>query len=97
MTIEKTIYDNVELYFRGAADFMQYAKRHHRGVSIYEYELEGMLKKFLEQFGEVKEDTYRDCDYCKNGTYRKSFHQWDGTFVRKANFCEECGRDLRHL
>ena len=38
-----------------------------------------------------------DCDSCKNGTYRKSVHQWDGTFVRKVNFCDECGRDLRDL
>ena len=42
-------------------------------------------------------ETTRDCDYCKNGTYRKSVYQWDGTFVRKVNFCDECGRDLRHL
>lgn len=38
-----------------------------------------------------------DCPYCKNGTYRKPIHRYDGTLVRKVNFCDECGRDLRHL
>ena len=38
-----------------------------------------------------------DCILCKNGTYRKSIYLHDGTFVRKVNFCDECGRDLRHL
>ena len=38
-----------------------------------------------------------DCIYCKNGTYRKSIYLHDETFVRKVNFCDECGRDLRHL
>ena len=36
----------------------------------------------------------RNCNYCHNGTYRKSFCQPDGTFARYANYCEECGRDL---
>lgn len=39
----------------------------------------------------------KDCSYCKNGTYRKPIHQFDGTLIRRANFCDECGRDLRHL
>lgn len=42
-------------------------------------------------------ETDRDCPYCKNGTYRQSIHQWDGTLVRKVNFCDDCGRDLRNL
>lgn len=53
------------------------------------------LEKQLKVIENAGQEEY--CSYCKNGTYRKSFHQWDGTFVRKANFCEECGRDLRHL
>ena len=36
-----------------------------------------------------------DCPRCKNGTYRKL--QPDGTFIRRVNFCDECGRDLRYL
>lgn len=43
---------------------------------------------------ETKPIVTRNCDYCHNGTYRKSYCQPDGTFIRFANYCEVCGRDL---
>lgn len=55
MTIEECLYETFNIYVKGATDFMEYAKKHHRGVSIYEYELENILMKFLEQFGTIKE------------------------------------------
>ena len=54
------------------------------------------VEKQLKVIEDIKGDE-KYCDRCKNGTYRKSVHQYDGTFVRKVNFCDECGRDLRHL
>lgn len=53
------------------------------------------LEKQLKVIENAGQEEY--CSYCKNGTYRKPIHQYDGTLVRKVNFCDECGRDLRHL
>lgn len=53
--MEECLYITTDAYIKGATDFMEYAKKHHRGVSIYEYELEGILIKFLEQFGTINE------------------------------------------
>ena len=55
MTTEEYLYATTKAYVKGATDFMEYAKKHHRGVSIYEYELEDILMKFLEQFGTIEE------------------------------------------
>lgn len=55
MITEGYLYATTKVYVKGATDFMEYAKKHHRGVSIDEYELEDILMKFLEQFGTIKE------------------------------------------
>lgn len=64
-------------------------------IAGYEKELK-RLRNQLEVIEEI-EGVEKKCDCCKNGTYRKSIHQPDGTLVRRANFCDECGRDLRGL
>ena len=38
---------------------------------------------------------YGNCHHCKNGTYSCPITQMSGTLIRYANFCDECGRDLR--
>lgn len=38
---------------------------------------------------------YGNCHHCKNGTYSCPITQMGGTLIRYANFCDECGRDLR--
>lgn len=38
---------------------------------------------------------YINCHHCKNGTYSCPITQMDKTLIRYANFCDECGRDLR--
>jgi hypothetical protein len=38
---------------------------------------------------------YGECCHCKNGTYSCPITQMDRTLIRYANFCDECGRDLR--
>ena len=38
---------------------------------------------------------YGNCHHCKNGTYSCPITQMNGTLIRYANFCDECGRDLR--
>ena len=43
------------------------------------------------------EESAQNCSSCKNGTYRKSIYQANGDLIRRANFCDECGRDLRRL
>lgn len=55
MEFDEYLYATSNAYIKGATDFMEYAKKHHRGVSIYEYELEEILIKFLEQFDTIKE------------------------------------------
>lgn len=64
-------------------------------IASYENELK-RLRNQLKVIEDI-EGAEMKCDYCKNGTYRKPIHQYDGTLVRKVNFCDECGRDLRHL
>ena len=54
-----------------------------------------MNKEFEKVIEMSKDDTY--CSYCKNGTHRKIVTQYDGTFIRYVNFCDECGRDLRGM
>ena len=38
---------------------------------------------------------YGECHHCHNGTYSCPITQMNRTFIRYANFCDECGRDLR--
>lgn len=40
---------------------------------------------------------YGTCHHCKNGTYSCPITQMDKTLIRHASFCDECGRDLRHV
>lgn len=47
--------ETIKSYVDGANDFAEYAIKHHRGVSIYDYEMKDILIKFLEQFGVVRE------------------------------------------
>lgn len=62
-------------------------------IAAYEKELK-RLKKQLRTI-ELLETT---CTHCKDGTYRRATRQFsDGTFVRRENFCPQCGRDLRNI
>ena len=61
-------------------------------ISQYERSLK-KLKNRLKVIEDLENDSY--CSYCKNGTHRKIATQYDGTFIRYVNFCDECGRDLR--
>lgn len=56
-----------------------------------------MIKDYDGELKPLNEFLSNECSYCKNGTYRKSIYQPDGTLIRRANFCDNCGRDLRHL
>lgn len=54
-TVEKTMQCWAESYFKGAGDFMRYLVEYSKTVSsIYVDEMEDILVKFCEQFGEVK-------------------------------------------
>lgn len=56
-----------------------------------------MIRDYDKKIKPLNEFLNNDCSYCKNGTYRKPIHQFDGTLIRRVNFCDECGRDLRGL
>ena len=77
----------------GALDEMKLLNNKNKELAEQSEALKVLLKNQLNDI----EAPEKYCDRCKNGTYRKPIHQYDGTLVRKANFCDECGRDLRHL
>lgn len=52
--IEMECPETIKRYIEGASDFAEYVIKHHRGVSIYDYEMKDILIKFLEQFGVVR-------------------------------------------
>ena len=63
-------------------------------ISLYEKSLK-KLNSQLKVIEELENESY--CSYCKNGTHRNIVTQYDGTFIRYVNFCDECGRDLRNI
>lgn len=52
------ILDDYELYIKGATDFMSYMRKHHRGVSVYDFEMDDILNKFIEQITKVNESDF---------------------------------------
>ena len=77
----------------GALDEMKLLNNKNKELAEQNEALKVLLNNQLNDI----EGSEKYCDCCKNGTYRKPIHQFDGTLVRRVNFCDECGRDLRHL
>lgn len=56
MTVEEVLNVGMKAYVQGAADFMHYMHDYYNGAEpIYPSEMEDILIKFFERFGEIKE------------------------------------------